>query len=71
MCAMSVSGSQIYCMFTVFDVLYFDWEGKGVSDGLFDGSDVLRCITYVEMTYVIFLCGSKCLRRVCAGFAQG
>ena len=58
-------------MVTVFDVLYFDLEGKGISDGLFDSSDVLLCINYGEITCIACLCGSNCLRRVCAGFAQG
>ena len=58
-------------LFTVFDVLYFDLEGKGISDGLFDSSDVLLCINYGEMTCIACLCGSKCLRRVSAGFEQG
>ena len=52
-------------------MLYFDLEGKGISDGLFDSSDVLLCINYGEITCMACLCGSKCLRRVCAGFAQG
>ena len=55
-------------MVTVFDVLYFDLEGKGISDGLFDSSDVLLCINYGEITCIACLCGSKHLRRVCAGF---
>ena len=60
-----------YLLFTVFDMLYFDLEGKGISDGLFDGSDVLLCMNCREMTCISCSCGSKCLRRVCAGFAQG
>ena len=53
---------------TVFDALYFDLEGKGISDGLFDSSDVLLCINCGEITCIACLCGSKYLRRVCAGF---
>ena len=55
----------------MFDALYFDLEGKGISDGLFDSSDVLLCINCGEITCIACLCGSKYLRRVCAGFAQG
>jgi len=66
---MRASGTKIcdHCV----RVLYFDLEGKGVSNGLFDDSDVLLCINHGEITCMTCLCGSKDLRRVCAGFAQG
>ena len=54
-----------HLLFTVFDVLYFDLEGKGISDGLFDGSDVLLCVNHGETTCMTCLCGLKCVRRVC------
>ena len=59
--------SFVHCVRYV--VLRFGREG--ISDGLFDSSDVLLCINYGEITCMACLCGSKCLRRVCAGFAQG
>ena len=46
-----------HLLFTVFDVLYFDLEGKGISDGLFDSSDVLLCINHGEITCIACLCG--------------
>ena len=59
--------SFVHCVRYV--VLRFGREG--ISDGLFDSSDVLLCINYGEITCMACLCGSKCLRRVYAGFAQG
>ena len=63
-CARMVTKSFVHFV----DVSHFDLEGKRISDGLLDSSSVLHYINQVEMPCVTCLCGSKCLRRVCAGF---